>query len=153
MMFKERQSFVVSHIPSWYYLPGKRAPVPKMSVGVFGYGGRGFQAVSAMLKAAGAGSASAPVGLDHGKQLSEPFLNVGLTGCTTGLRVHSDMLSKFRLINEALTTVTTGKRPLRSMYALVPKHVSLFPEVFVTLRAVERSLPCVQALVAEQLCL
>lgn len=74
-------------------------------------------------------------------------------GRTTGLCVHSDVLSKFRLINEALATVTTGKRPFWPMYALVPKHVSLFPEVFVTLRAAERSLSCVQALVAEQLCL
>lgn len=67
--------------------------------------------------------------------------------------MHSDMLSELRLINEALATVATGKRPLWPMYALVPQHVSLFPEVFVTLRTAERSLACVQALVAEQLCL
>lgn len=67
--------------------------------------------------------------------------------------MYSDVFSKFRFINEALPTVTTGKWPLRPMDALVPKHVSLLSEIFVTLRAVERSLPCVQALVAEQLCL
>lgn len=67
--------------------------------------------------------------------------------------MYSDVFSKFGLINEALPTVATGKRPFWPMYALVPKHVSLFPEGFVTLGAVERSLSCVQALVAEQLCL
>lgn len=94
-------------------------------------------------------SASAPVSLDHCKQLSEPFLNIRLIWSTTGFRVYSDVFSKFRFVNEALTTITTGKWPLWPMYALVPKHVSLLSEVFVTLRAVERSLSCVQALVAE----
>lgn len=101
----------------------------------------------------GCHSVSAPVSLDHCKQLAEPFLNVRPTWSTTGFCVHSDVFGKFGLINEALSTVTTGKWPFWPMYALVPKHVSLFPESFVTLRAVERSLPCVQALVAEQLCL
>lgn len=101
----------------------------------------------------GCHSVSAPVSFDHCKQLAEPFLNVRPTGSTTGFSVHSDMFSKFGLINEALPTVATGKWPFWPMYALVPKHVSLLPESFAALRAVERSLPCVQALVAEQLCL
>lgn len=90
-----------------------------------------------------AAAVSAPVSLDHCKQLAEPFLNVRPTRSATGFCVHSDVFSKFRLINEALPTVATGKGPLWPMYALVPEHVSLFPEGFVTLRAVERSLPCV----------
>lgn len=65
--------------------------------------------------------------------------------------MHSDMFREFGLINEALPTVATGKRPLRPMDALVPQHVSLLPEVLTTLGAAERPLPGVQALVAEQL--
>lgn len=67
--------------------------------------------------------------------------------------MYSDVLSQFGLINEALPTVTAGKGPLRPVDTLVPEHVTPFPEVFITFRAVERSLACVQALVAEQLSL
>lgn len=67
--------------------------------------------------------------------------------------MYSDVLSQFGLINEALPTVTTGKGPLRPVDALMPEHVTPFPEVFITFGAVERSLACVQALVAEQLSL
>lgn len=65
--------------------------------------------------------------------------------------MYSNVLGQFGFINETFPTVFTGKGPLRPVDALVPEHVTLFPEVFITLRAVERSLTCVQALVAEQL--
>lgn len=94
---------------------------------------------------------STPISLYHCKQLAKPLLNVRFTGNLTGFRVHSDVLSQFRLINEALPTVATGKGPLRPVDALVPEHVTPFTEVFIAFRAAERSLACVQALVAEQL--
>lgn len=83
--------------------------------------------------------------------MAKPFLNVRFTWHLAGLCVYSDVLSQFGLINEALSTVTAGKGPLGPVDALVPEHVTLFPEVFITFRAVERSLACVQALVAEEL--
>lgn len=67
--------------------------------------------------------------------------------------MYSDVLGQFGLINEALPTVATGKGPLRPVDALVPEHMTPFPEVFITFGAVERSLARVQALVAEQLSL
>lgn len=96
-------------------------------------------------------SASTPIGLYHCKQLAEPFLNVQFIWSRAGFCVYSDVLCKLRLVNEALPTVATGKGPLGPVDALVPQHVSPFPEVLVTVRAVERPLPCVQALMAEQL--
>ena len=94
---------------------------------------------------------STPVGLDHRKQLAEPFLNIRLSADTAGFRVHSHVFGQFRLVNEALAAVRTGERTVRPVDALVPEHVAPFPEVFVALRAAERPLPGVQALVAEQL--
>lgn len=136
-----RKSFVVPHIPNLYnILAQKRAPVPKICLQVG-------------LATAVDSQASTPVGLDHCQQLTKPFLNVRLVWSIIGFFVHSAVLGQFTPIKEALTTVSTGKGPVRPVYELVPKHMSLFPEVFITLGAAERSLPCVQALVAEQLCL
>lgn len=67
--------------------------------------------------------------------------------------MHSNVLNQFGLINETFPTVSTGKGPLRPVDALVPEHVTPFPEVFITFGAMERSLACMQALVAEQLSL
>ena len=65
--------------------------------------------------------------------------------------MHSHVFGQFRLVNETLAAVCTGKRPVGPVDALVPEHMAPFPEVFVALGAAERPLPAVQALVAEQL--